>query len=107
MPKLVFKSADKSEVTVEAQPGDSIMHIARQNNVPGISAECGGEMMCATCHCYVDEQWLPQTGQASEEESELLEFASSPVTEASRLSCQLQMTDALDGMVVHIPESQV
>jgi 2Fe-2S ferredoxin len=83
------------------------MRGALYNGVDGIVGECGGALSCATCHCYVDEAWTEKVGgPVNETEEELLEQASAEVKPNSRLSCQIDMTDALDGLVVHLPESQ-
>ncbi len=107
MVTLTFKLADGGERTVDAAVGDSVMEIARANGIDEIAAECGGEMMCATCHAYVDDAWAGTVGAASEDEQDMLDFASSEVRPTSRLSCQIRMTAELDGLVLHLPESQV
>lgn len=107
MPKLTYVSSDGTRTEVEAKNGDSVMHTAVSNDVDGIIGECGGQMMCATCHCYVDDEWVETTGYRSEDESDLLDCAASEVKETSRLSCQIKMSDELDGLVVHMPESQI
>ncbi|WP_375588985.1 2Fe-2S iron-sulfur cluster-binding protein [Hoeflea alexandrii] len=107
MPKITFVSPDDGRTTVEAAGGDSVMQTALANGVEGIVAECGGAMMCATCHCYVDEDWLSRTGTASDEERAMLDFAASEVRPSSRLSCQIAITDELDGLVVHLPDAQI
>jgi ferredoxin, 2Fe-2S len=76
-----------------------------KNNVPGIDADCGGACACATCHVYVDEAWIGKTGTRSAMEESMLDFAEG-VTENSRLSCQIKVTDELDGLKVTMPESQ-
>lgn len=82
------------------------MEAARANSVRGIRAECGGECSCSTCHCYIAAEWVPKLPVKNQDEATLLEFAFEPRTE-SRLACQIPVTDALDGMVVHIPERQL
>jgi len=82
------------------------MEAARQNDVRGIVAECGGECSCSTCHCYVDVEWLNRLPPKSEAEAGLLEFVWDPKPE-SRLSCQLIMSDTLDGLTLHVPERQL
>jgi 2Fe-2S ferredoxin len=78
---------------------------AIENGIEGIVAECGGACSCATCHCYVDESWIDKTGRAEDMEEALIECAEKP-RETSRLSCQIEVTEDLDGLVVHLPESQ-
>ena len=82
------------------------MEVARANSVDEIFAECGGQMMCATCHVYVGPEWLDKTGLAGPNEREMLELANCEVTAASRLSCQIKLTPELDGLTVHLPKSQ-
>jgi 2Fe-2S ferredoxin len=85
--------------------GFTVMEGAVKNNVPGIDADCGGACACATCHVYVDPAWAEKTGKASAMEESMLDFAEN-VTETSRLSCQIKVTDELEGLVVRMPESQ-
>ena len=82
------------------------MEGAIQNDIPGIVAECGGGCACATCHIFVDEEWMAKSGERSDMEEDMLECTSVERNERSRLSCQLKVEDALDGMVVHMPETQ-
>jgi len=82
-----------------------VMEAAVKNNVRGIAAECGGACACATCHVYVDDAWRAATGQPETMEEDMLDFAFD-VREASRLSCQIKVTEALDGLVVRVPEKQ-
>lgn len=103
--KVTFISTDGDAFEFEATAGVSVMQIATANAVPGIDAECGGSLSCATCHVYVDEAWAELTGEPSDTESAMLEFAEEPKAN-SRLSCQIKYADTLDGLVVHIPESQ-
>lgn len=107
MPKITFVSPDGSRTTVEASDGDSVMQAALANGVEGIVAECGGAMMCATCHVYVDDDWISKAGTAPDGELAMLDFAASEVKPASRLSCQIAITEDLDGLVVHLPEAQI
>jgi 2Fe-2S ferredoxin len=87
------------------EEGHSVMQGAVDNNVPGIDADCGGECACATCHVYVDPTWLAKTGTQGEQEASMLSFAATAAPN-SRLSCQISMTPALDGLVVRMPEAQ-
>lgn len=105
MPKITFISFDKTEYTFDADAGMTAMEVAIKNRIPGIEAECGGACSCATCHLYVDENWLDKTGTASDMEEDMLDFAFD-VKDESRLSCQITLTDEMDGIVFHIPEKQ-
>ena len=105
MPKVTFIAHDGTETIIDAKSGLSVMETAVQNDVPGILGECGGACACATCHVYVDEAWRAATGTPSASETSMLEFAQEP-QENSRLSCQITMSDALDGLVVRTPANQ-
>ena len=105
MPKITYIEFDGREHAVEVKPGLSVMEGAIKNNVPGIDADCGGACACATCHVYVDVAWREKTGTASAMEESMLDFAEN-VEPNSRLSCQIRVTEALDGLVVRMPESQ-
>lgn len=106
MVKVIYIAADGTETEVDGAEGASVMQTAVANDVDGIVGECGGSMMCATCHCYVDDGWLAKTGERGHDEDEMLEGAASEVRQSSRLSCQIRLTPALDGLVVHLPEEQ-
>ena len=105
MTKITFVQKDGERIETEAQNGATVMETAIMNGVPGIVAECGGACTCATCHVYVDEAWLSKTGTRSAMEESMLDFAEG-VEENSRLSCQIKVSDELDGLVVRMPESQ-
>lgn len=105
MAKLTFIETDGSRHALEADNGFSVMEVAVRNGLTGIEADCGGACACATCHVYVDPTWMEAAGSAGADEAEMLDFAVDR-RETSRLSCQIRVTDALDGLVVHIPESQ-
>ena len=105
MPKITFIAADGTSRTVEAENGSTLMETAIRNSVPGIDAECGGACSCATCHVYVDEAWAARVGKAQPMEEDMLDFASD-VRKTSRLSCQIKISDALDGLVVSTPKRQ-
>jgi 2Fe-2S ferredoxin len=107
MPKVTYVSPDGSEVEVQVDAGTSVMMAAVTNDVDGIVAECGGSLMCATCHVYVDEAFDDRLPPLSPDEDEMLEAAASERTERSRLSCQIVLTDELDGLVVRLPETQI
>src|SRR5258707_15833687 len=105
MAKITFTDSSGSARTVNAELGSTVMETALRNNIPGIEAECGGACPCATCHVYVDEAWREKTGGPSEMEEDMLDFAFD-VRPTSRLSCQIKVTDALDGLIVRVPEKQ-
>lgn len=107
MPKVTFVSANGEKQTVESNAGDTVMQTALAQNIDGVIGECGGAMMCATCHCYVDDEWVERVGKASEDELVMLDFASSEVKPTSRLSCQIKVADENSGMVIHLPDSQL
>jgi 2Fe-2S ferredoxin len=107
MAKITYIEHHGTPHTVDVRNGKSVMQGAVDHNVPGIDADCGGECACATCHVYVDAAWLAVTGLPApgSQEASMLSFAA--VTQAdSRLSCQIAVTDALDGLVVRMPEGQ-
>jgi len=105
MTKLTFIQPDGESQTVEAENGLTVMEAAKLNDIAGIEAECGGACACATCHVYVDDAWRDKVGKASEMEEDMLDFAFD-VREGSRLSCQIKISDALDGLVVRVPAKQ-
>ena len=105
MPKITYVDSSGAERTVEGKNGMTVMETAIKHNVPGIDADCGGACACATCHVYVNEDWLAKTGSRSAMEESMLDFAEN-VEPNSRLSCQIRVSDALDGLVVRMPESQ-
>ncbi|GAB4238278.1 MAG: 2Fe-2S iron-sulfur cluster-binding protein [Methyloligellaceae bacterium] len=105
MPKITFIEHDGTEHVVDAEVGMTVMEAAIKNQIPGIEAECGGACSCATCHVYVDEAWRAKTGEPEEMEEDMLDFAFD-VRPESRLSCQIKVTEDLDGLVVRIPEKQ-
>ena len=106
MPKIVFVQPDATSTTIVAVPGVTAMQAARDNNVPGIKAECGGECSCSTCHCYVDAAWAKRLPPKQDDEASMVEFAWEP-KDTSRLACQIRLTEALDGLVLHIPARQL
>lgn len=105
MAKVTFKQPDGSQTTVDAASGVTVMEAAKINLVPGIEAECGGACACATCHVYVDPEWSERAGKPGEMEEDMLDFAFD-VRETSRLSCQIKVSDELDGIVLEVPEKQ-
>ena len=105
MTKVTYIDAAGASRTVEAQIGSTVMETALRNSVPGIEAECGGACACATCHVYVAEEWTSIVGKPSQMEEDMLDFAFE-VRPSSRLSCQIKVTPALDGLVVTTPAKQ-
>ena len=105
MTKLTYVAFDGTRFDVDAANGSTVMENAVRNNVPGIEAECGGACACATCHVYVADAWIEVVGKAADMEQDMLDFASD-VRENSRLSCQIKITPALDGLVVTTPSQQ-
>ena len=106
MYKLTIIEFNGKEHHLEADDGKSVMQAAVDAMVPGIMADCGGSCSCATCHCYVDEDWAVRLPPAESAERDMLECALDP-RDNSRLSCQLRMTPQSDGLVVRLPKSQV
>ena len=106
MPKIIFTTASGSVTEVEATCGLSVMEAARNANIEGILAECGGACSCSTCHVYVAPDWVAKLTPAEEMETDLLDFAFEPDADRSRLACQLTVTEALDGLQVTIPAQQ-
>lgn len=105
MAKIIFVAHDGEKTEVEADSGSTIMNAAIDNGVAGIDADCGGECSCATCHVLIDEAWGTKTGTPSDQEESMLDL--NPDREArSRLSCQIDVTDELDCIVVNLPEFQ-
>jgi 2Fe-2S ferredoxin len=105
MPKITFTDASGEARSVEAQVGSTVMETALRNSIPGIEAECGGACACATCHVYVAAEWTEATGKASQMEEDMLDFAFE-VRPNSRLSCQIKVSEALDGLTVTTPAKQ-
>ena len=105
MPKITYKDNQKNSITIEVENGLSVMEGAIQNNIPGIDADCGGSMACATCHVYVEEKWLDKLPKIEEAEVDMIDMAFEP-KKNSRLSCQLIVSDELDGLEVKTPEKQ-
>lgn len=105
MPSITFIEHNGSEHTVEAKSGDSVMETAIKNLVPGIDADCGGACSCGTCHVFVDDAWVEAVGEPGEFEEPMLDL--NPERSAnSRLSCQIDVSEELDGLVVRLPEYQ-
>ena len=107
MGKVTYLEADGTGHTVEVEPGDNVMRGALNHDLPGIVGECGGGLACATCHCYVDAAWTEAVGgPSSQDEADMLECTAAEVKPSSRLSCQIVVSDELDGLVVHLPDAQ-
>ena len=106
MPQLTIIEWSGKEHHLEAETGQSVMQTALDALVPGIMADCGGSCSCATCHCYVDESWMSRLPPPESTEREMLECVLDP-RETSRLSCQLRVTPAIEGLVIRLPASQV
>jgi len=105
MAKITYIEHSGKSHTVEVPTEMSVMEGAVQNNIPGIDADCGGACACATCHVYVEEKWIDKLSKKEEAEQEMLDMAFEP-NKFSRLSCQLTVTDDMDGMVVKMPSKQ-
>ena len=105
MAKIKYIEHSGKEHVVDVKAGMSVMEGAVKNLIPGIDADCGGACACATCHVYVDQAWLGKIEPMQEMEKTMLDFAEG-VESNSRLSCQIKVTDALDGFVVKMPKSQ-
>lgn len=105
MTKITFVAPDGTRYDIDAPNGSTAMENAIKNDVPGIEAECGGACACATCHVYVDEAWTEKTGEPEAMEEDMLDFAYD-VRPNSRLSCQIKISDELDGLVLTVPERQ-
>lgn len=105
MPNVIFVQPDGSECTIDIPVGHSLREGAVRNDVPGVAGECGGFCSCATCHVYLDPTWAEYVPAAEDAEQSMLDFAIAR-RPGSRLACQIQMTEALDNIIVHVPESQ-
>ena len=107
MPKITYNTHDNQTHTIDVQNGLTVMEGAIQNDIPGIDADCGGGMSCATCHVYInDDKWFSKLPEKEMGEDDMLDQAYEPKSN-SRLSCQLIVSDDLDGLTVHMPEKQV
>ncbi|PIE08687.1 MAG: 2Fe-2S ferredoxin [Rhodobacterales bacterium] len=107
MAKITYIEHNGTEHVVEVKNGLTVMEGARDNGVPGIEADCGGACACSTCHVYVAEDWVDRIPEKGPMEADMLDFAWQPDPRRSRLTCQIQVTDAVDGLVVHLPEKQI
>ena len=105
MPKITYKDTQGISRTIEVENGLSVMEGAIQNDIPGIDADCGGSMACATCHVYVDDKWFDKIPKVEDAEADMIDMAFEP-KKNSRLSCQIIVSDELDGLIVTTPEKQ-
>ena len=105
MPKITYQDNQGNSKIIDVENGLTVMEGAIQNDIPGIDADCGGSMACATCHVYVEEKWLDQLPKAEEAEVDMIDMAFEP-KKNSRLSCQIIVTDELDGLKVTTPSKQ-
>lgn len=107
MSQVTYVHVDGRAQVVDVAIGENVMRGAHYNGVDGIIGECGGGLACATCHCYVDDAWAEKVGSpTSQEETDMLGSASAAIKPTSRLSCQIVMVESLDGLIVHLPDSQ-
>ena len=106
MPKITYIDSIGNKKTLDVANGLSIMEGAVQNNIPGIDADCGGGMACATCHVYVKEEWFNKLSKPEEGEKDMLDVAYEP-KKNSRLSCQITVSDEIDGLVITTPEKKI
>ena len=106
MAKITYVENNGNTHTVEVAEGLTVMEGAIQNNIPGIDGDCGGGMACATCHVYVKDEWFDKINKKSEGEDDMIDQAYEP-NKLSRLSCQIEVTTNVDGLIVHLPEKQL
>lgn len=107
MAKITYIEHNGTEHVIEVANGLTVMEGARDNNVPGIEADCGGACACSTCHCYVAADWVEKLPAKDDMEADMLDFAWEPDVVRSRLTCQIKVTDALDGLIINLPEKQI
>lgn len=103
MPKVTWKLSDGREIAADVAIGENMMQAAVANSVPGIAGECGGCLSCATCHVIVDQSWSAATGVFDEMEDAMLDCVETERKKTSRLSCQIECSDAHDGLILHVP----
>ena len=106
MPKLTYVNAEGVRTEIDAEVGASVMQSALVRGLPGINGDCGGACQCATCHCYVEEAWLDKLPPVEDQEDAMLDCTTEARKPNSRLSCTLVMSEALDGLTVHLPAVQ-
>ena len=107
MVKITYIEFNGTEHIVDVETGMTVMEGARDNNIPGIEADCGGACACSTCHVYVDASWVNKIPEKEDMEEDMLDFAYSPDENLSRLTCQIEVTDELNGLIVRMPEKQI
>ena len=107
MARITYIEHGGKEHTVDVPNGLTVMEGARDNGIPGIEADCGGACACSTCHVYVAEDWVGKLPPREDMEEDMLDFAYEPDKTRSRLTCQIKVTDDLDGLVVQMPEKQI
>ncbi len=107
MPKITYVEHNGAKHEVDVPVGHTVMEGARDNGISGIDADCGGACACSTCHVYVDASWIDKIPAKEAMEADMLDFAWEPDPVRSRLTCQIQVTDELDGLVVQMPERQI
>ena len=107
MAKITYIEFNGTEHIVEVDNGMTVMEGARDNNIPGIEADCGGACACSTCHVYIDSTWINKLPPKDDMEEDMLDFAYSPDPKTSRLTCQLEVTDDFEGLIVRMPEKQI
>ncbi len=107
MARITYIEYGGQEHVVEVKTGLTVMEGARDNDIPGIEADCGGACACSTCHVYVAENWVEKLPPKEDMEEDMLDFAFEPDPARSRLTCQIKVTDDLDGLVVQMPEKQI
>tara|TARA_B100000965_G_C19546970_1_gene738305 strand:+ start:441 stop:800 length:360 start_codon:yes stop_codon:yes gene_type:complete len=107
MPKITYITFSGEEHTVDVPVGLTVMEGARDNDIPGIEADCGGACACSTCHVYIADDWVEKLPAMDDIEKDMLDFAYDPNEKTSRLTCQIQVTEDLEGLVVRMPEKQI
>ena len=105
MPKITYIEQNGNSKTIEVENGLTVMEGAVQNNIPGLDADCGGGMACATCHVYVEDSWFNKLEKSEDAEQDMIDMAHKP-QKNSRLSCQIIVSDKIDGLIVTTPEKQ-
>ena len=107
MVKVTYIEFNGNEHVIDVAKGLTVMEGARDNNIPGIEADCGGACACSTCHVYIDPSWVDRLPPKDDMEEDMLDFAYDPNPSTSRLTCQLEVTNDFDGLVVRMPEKQI
>ena len=107
MAKITYIEHNGKSHTIDVANGLTVMEGARDNNIPGIEADCGGACACSTCHVYIDNDWINKLPPIDDIERDMLDFAFEPDENSSRLTCQLEVTEKLDGLIVKMPEKQI